>query len=132
MAVKTPTRIYKDIDMSFELNPVTGDIGRKYDVNAVKQAIKNLLMTPYNSKPFAPNYGSPIYGLLFEPMDITTADIMATLIQEAILNFEPRCRVDQISVFPEFDDGLYRIQIDFHVIGVRGPQIFATTLKRQR
>lgn len=132
MSINTPTRIYKDIDMSFELNPVTADIGRKYDVNAVKQSIKNLLMTPYYTKPFAPRYGSPIYGMLFEPMDASTGDILATLIQEAIDNYEKRVRVDRITVVPDYSDNLYRVQLDFHVIGVRDPQTFTTSLRRLR
>lgn len=132
LSKKSVSRIYKDIDMSFALNPVTKDIGRKYDVNAVKQALKNLLLTPYYTKPFTPNYGSPIYGLLFEPMDRDTASLIASLVEEAINNFEPRCRVDEIIVFPDFDENEYKIQINFHVIGVREPQVFRTALKRVR
>ena len=65
-------RIYSDIDMDFSSNPVTQDIYKKTNVEAVKQALKNIMLTPFYSKPFAPNYGSPIAGLLFEPMDNLT------------------------------------------------------------
>jgi len=132
MATNTPTRIYKDLDMSFEVSPVTGDIGKRYDVNSVKQALKNLLMTPYYTKPFQPRYGSPIYGMLFEPMDASTGDMLASLIQEAIDNFEKRVRVDQVTVVPDYSDNLYRVQLDFHVLGVRDPQTFTTSLRRLR
>lgn len=132
LSKKTVSRIYKDIDMSFEINPVTKDIGRKYDVNAVKQSIKNLLLTPYFSKPFTPKYGSPIFDILFEPMDMDTASLMGTLIQETIDNFEPRCKVEDVIVFPNYNENEYRIQINFYVVGVRDPQIFRTSLKRLR
>ena len=39
------SRIYSDIDMDFNVNAVTGDIGKKLDVNAVKQSLKNLILT---------------------------------------------------------------------------------------
>ncbi|OUU19705.1 MAG: hypothetical protein CBB97_18955 [Candidatus Endolissoclinum sp. TMED37] len=132
MARKKPARIYKDIDMGFQVNPVTKDISRKYDVNAVKQAMKNLLFTPYYTKPFQPKYGSPIAELLFEPMDESTSSAMATLIQETFDNWEPRVRVDEIFVFPDYENQEYNIQINFHVLGVRDPQIFSTTLERLR
>jgi len=126
------TRIYSDIDMSFALNPVTGDIYKKVDVNAVKQAMKNLLLTPYYSKPFTPNYGSPIYDLLFEPMDSSTAGAMASLIEETFDNFERRVRIDKVIVYPDYNSQEYKIQINFHVMGVREPQIFQTSLRRLR
>ena len=126
------TRIYSDIDMSFSLNPVTGDIYKKVDVNAVKQAMKNLLLTPYYSKPFTPNYGSPIYDLLFEPMDSSTAGAMASLIEETFDNFERRVRIDKVVVYPDYNSQEYKIQINFHVMGVRDPQIFQTSLRRLR
>lgn len=132
LSKKRVSRIYKDIDMSFEINPVTKDIGRKYDVNSVKQALKNLLLTPYFSKPFTPRYGSPIYDMLFEPMDSDTASLIGTLIQEAIDNFEPRCKVEDVIVYPNYDENEYRVQINFYVVGVRDPQIFRTSLKRLR
>ena len=132
LSKKTVSRIYKDIDMSFEINPVSKDIGRKYDVNAVKQALKNLLLTPYFTKPFTPKYGSPIYDMLFEPIDKDTASLIGSLIEETIDNFEPRCRVEDVIVYPNFDENEYKVQINFYVVGVRDPQIFRTSLKRLR
>jgi phage baseplate assembly protein W len=132
MAVKKPARIYKDIDMGFSINPVTKDISRKYDVNAVKQAMKNLLFTDYYTKPFQPKYGSPLAEALFEPMDDNTANIIATLVQEAFDNWEPRVRIDDIIVYPDYDQNEYKVQLNFHVVGVRDPQIFTTALRRLR
>ena len=43
--LKQPTTIYKDFDLGFAKNPNTKDIARRVDVGAVKQALKNLLMT---------------------------------------------------------------------------------------
>jgi|TARA_B110000908_G_C10025504_1_gene344862 hypothetical protein len=125
-------RIYSDIDMDFSSNPVTQDIYKKTNVEAVKQALKNIMLTPFYSKPFAPNYGSPIAGLLFEPMDNITAKAIANIIDETISNYEPRVRIDQVIVYPDFNNNLYKIQLDFHVLGVSAPQTFSTSLKRAR
>ena len=125
-------RIYSDIDMDFSSNPVTQDIYKKTNVEAVKQALKNIMLTPFYSKPFAPNYGSPIAGLLFEPMDNITASAIANIIDETISNYEPRVRIDQVIVYPDFNNNLYKIQLDFHVLGVSAPQTFSTSLKIDR
>lgn len=130
LAKRGVNRTYKDIDMSFKRNVVTNDIGRKYDVNAVKQSLKNLLFIETFEKPFNPEFGSPIRGLLFEPLDYDTGNNMANLILEAIRNFEPRVRVDDIIVQPDYDKNEYIIQIEFHVVGQREPEIFTTALRR--
>ena len=118
--------------MDFAANPVTQDNKKKTKVEAVKQALKNIMLTTFYSKPFAPNYGSPIEGLLFEPMDNITASAIANIIDETISNYEPRVRIDQVIVYPDFNNNLYKIQLDFHVLGVSAPQTFSTSLKRVR
>jgi phage baseplate assembly protein W len=94
--------------------------------------MKNLLFTDYYTKPFQPKYGSPLAEALFEPMDDNTANIIATLVQEAFDNWEPRVRIDDIIVYPDYDQNEYKVQLNFHVVGVRDPQIFTTALRRLR
>ena len=62
----TPVKQYKDIDLCFRRNPVTGDIAVKENENAIKQALKNLMLTRPGERPFSPNVGSTIQDLLFE------------------------------------------------------------------
>ena len=62
-------RVYKDIDLSFTKKPVSGEIYKKEDSAAVKQAVKTLLMTNFLEKPFQPQYGGDIIGQLFELAD---------------------------------------------------------------
>ena len=95
------SRIYSDIDMDFNVNAVTGDIGKKLDVNAVKQSLKNLILTQPFEKPFHPEIGSQVYGLLFEPLDPLTAETMATVIGNIVDNWEPRVRLEFIKIDPD-------------------------------
>ena len=66
MAKGEITRIYKDIDMAFTANAVSLDVNKKIDVNAVKQSIKNLLLTKKYDRKFNPTIESPVYRMLFE------------------------------------------------------------------
>ena len=63
---KRSSRVYKDLNLNFTKNPVTGDIATLSDVNAVKRSVRNLLLTNHYDKLFHPEIGSNIPYLLFE------------------------------------------------------------------
>ena len=133
MAVtNTPKRVYKDIDMAFKPNLLTKDVGKKVDVNAVKQALKNILLTRKGEKPFQPNYGSGIYDLLFEPMDYFVSSIMQKEIETTLTNYEPRIELIDVQCNPNFDLDNYEIRIEFYVVGVKDPQVYTNVLERLR
>ena len=100
MTTKQINKIYSDIDLSFSANPITGDISRKYDVNAVKQSLKTLILTQYYERPFQPKLGSPVYGLLFENIDMITANTLKLQIELMINKYEPRVRSQEVTVEP--------------------------------
>ena len=129
---KRPVRTYTDIDMAFKVNPVTKDIGRKTDVNAVKQALRNLFMYNRGEKRFDPNFGGNIRAMLFEPVDYVTAGALQKEIEFMIRNYEPRVELDAVQVESDPDGNSYQLRIDFHVIGVREPQVYTSILERLR
>jgi len=53
-------RIYKDFDLSFTKNAITGDLNKKIDSKAVKQSMYTLVQTQMNERPFHPELGSDI------------------------------------------------------------------------
>ena len=132
MTILTPTRLYKDLDLRFTAHPVTGDVAKVLDVNAVKQALKLLLFTHFNERPFRPEMGSPVYQLLFEPMDDITGEVLRQTIERLIQNYEKRIRLSRVEVVPNEADNEYEITIYFAVIGIATPATFRTNLKRLR
>ena len=64
-------KVYKDIDLTFTVKP-SGEIYKKQDAAAVKQAIKNLLLTNFGEKPFNANFGANLRAWLFELADEDT------------------------------------------------------------
>lgn len=122
---------YVDLDLSFKPHPVTGDVLKKFDVEAAKQALRRIFFTEKFEKPFDPNFGLGIRGLLFENEDSTIVPILTRKIQEQLLEYEPRVVLDDLSV--EFDENTLSLTIQFHVIGVPGStQQVAYTLERIR
>ena len=119
-------------DLGFTKNPNTKDVARRVDVQAVKQSLKSLLFTNYYEKPFKPNYGSPIRGLLFQPIDLVTGTTLATEIKRCIQNFEKRVIVEDVEVHPEVDQNAFRVKIFFRVRGIKNLQELGLVLERVR
>lgn len=132
MATKEVNRIYSDLDLSFAAHPITGDVVKKYDVNAVKQSIKTLILTQYYERPFQPKLGSPVYGMLFDNVDIITANSLKLRIELLINKFEPRVRTQQVDVVPLYDENAFEVTMYFYVVGVPDPVTFSTILRRSR
>ena len=132
MTTKTVNRIYSDLELSFAMHPITGDVARKFDVNAVKQALKVLVLTNFYERPFQPKIGSPIYGMMFENIDIVTANSLKLRLELLINKYEPRVRSQQIDVVPLFDQNAFNVSIYFYVVGVADPVSFSTVLRRSR
>lgn len=132
MTTKAVNRIYSDLDLSFEAHPITGDVVKKYDVNAVKQSLKTLILTQYYERPFQPKLGSPVYGMLFDNVDIITANSLKLRIELLINKYEPRVRSQQVDVVPLYDENAFEITIYFYVVGIPDPVTFSTILRRSR
>jgi phage baseplate assembly protein W len=132
MTTKAINRIYSDIDLNFLAHPNTGDVSKKYDVDAVKQALKTLILTNFYERPFQPKLGSPVYGMLFENIDIPSANSLKLRLELLISQYEPRVRAQEVTVVPLYDENSFRVSIYFYVVGVRDPVTFSTILKRTR
>ena len=130
---KRSSRIYRDLNLNFTANPVTGDVTTVTDVNAVKRSVRNLLLTNHYDKPFHPEIGSNIPYLLFENFGPITGNQMSRAIEEMIGNFEPRARVENVECYPLSDTNTYDIRIYFYVENMPAElQEFQTLLEAVR
>lgn len=127
----TPTKIYKDLDLTFSMT-TSKDVAKRLDVNAVKQSIKNLLMTQRGERLFHPEIGADLYKILFEPMDFMTVETMKDIITTCLKNFEKRAVVQNVEIEPNYDTNEYSVTIYFYVIGIYTPASYNLTLKRVR
>tara|TARA_Y100000389_G_scaffold182630_1_gene199402 strand:- start:3968 stop:4393 length:426 start_codon:yes stop_codon:yes gene_type:complete len=129
---KRVNRIYSDLDLDFTRNPVTGDVVKLVDVDAVKRSVKNLIQTNHYERPFHPEIGSDVRALLFENMTPLTALNLERKVAEVLVNFEPRARIESIIAQPDIDANRYHLQISFYVVGIQSPIIVETFLQRLR
>ena len=129
---KEPVRLYKDIDMKFTKNFISKDIGKKYDAHAVRQAMKNIIYTNLNERPFDPAWGSQIRQLMFEPIDDTTGNALEKLVKQAIVNHEPRVNVDRVHVIANYDSNEYKVYVYYYILGITDLQEMNLVLSRLR
>jgi len=108
-------RQYTDIDLTFT-NKATGDIYKKTNSAAVKQAVKNLLLTNRTEKPFQPYYGGDLNRFLFSLSEDFDEDDVKDNIAAAIQNHEPRVRVRDIQVLILPDSYDIKVTVIFQVI----------------
>jgi phage baseplate assembly protein W len=129
---KRSTRLYKDLDLDFTRNPVTNDVTKIEDVDAVKRSVKNLVQTNFYERPFHPELGCGVRELLFENYTPLTGIFLKRKIEEVITNFEPRVSLNQITVNDEPDRNRLKVSIYFYVVGIEDPVVVETFLERLR
>ena len=127
---KRANRIYKDLDLDFGRNPVTNDVNKLTDVEAVKRSVRNLILTNHYERPFHPEIGSGIRGLLFAPISPLTSIALQRKVEEVLLNFEPRINLVQVLSNADIDRNAYNLKIMFYVVGNDEPVEVETFLER--
>lgn len=126
------TRTFSDIDLNFTAHPVTGDLVKRYDDAAIKQSVKNLILTQNYERPFHSEIGSTLRGLLFEPASPITARLIEKAIQQTILNFEPRVVLSGVVAQFSPDNNSVYITISYTIVNTTTPQTINLTLERTR
>ena len=126
------SRSFRDLDLDFTRNAVTNDVNIVEDVISVKRAVKNLVQTNFYERPFQPELGCGIRELLFEPYTPLTAVFLKRKISEVITNYEPRVRLEDISLDDDPDKNRLKVDLYFYVVGINEPVTVSTFLQRLR
>ena len=103
-----------------------GLLAQKSGVDQIKADLLQLLLTNPGERVMIPNYGTPLRTLFFEPNDASLVVRAKQMIANAILTWEPRVVVTDITVLTSIDrsklnpadtgdelDSILYIQINF-------------------
>ena len=129
---KRSSRIYKDLNLDFQQNTATKDIQKITDVESVKRSVRNLINLNHYEKPFHPEIGSNLRGMLFEIISPQMTHFIGKQIELLIKNYEPRCRLVQVRNLPDLDRNGYFVSINFYVQNHPTPVIVESFLERLR
>ena len=114
---KYVSRGFKDLAVSFNSNPNTGDFGVVRNENAIKQSVRNLILTMFGERPFQPQIGSRIKALLFEPWDPFSSDSIKSEIFNCLSRLEPRIKVTGVRLYDDSEVNSVQIAIDYTIVG---------------
>jgi len=129
---KKAVRTYKDLDLDFTRHPVTNDVIKIEDVNAVKRSVRNLVNTQFYERPFHPELGCGVRDLLFENFTPMTGIFIRRKIEEVLVNYEPRANISSIAVNEDADRNGINVEVNFYVLNLPNPVSVTTTLQRIR
>ena len=129
---KKSTRTYVDLDLDFTRHPVTNDVVKITDVEAVKRSVKNLINTQFYERPFHPELGCGVRDMLFENYTPMTGIFMRRKIEEVLRNYEPRANLSSIQVNEQMDRNAIDVVVNFYVLNLPNPVSVTTTLQRIR
>jgi phage baseplate assembly protein W len=112
---KRSSKIFKDLNLDFQENSATKDIQKMLDIESVKRSVRNLINLNHYEKPFHPEIGSNLRGMLFENITPQMSHAITKEISLLISNYEPRAKLVQVSTMPSFDRNAYSATISFYV-----------------
>lgn len=124
--------LFKDLDLDFAPHPVTADVPQKTDAEAVKRAVRNLVLMNKYDKPFKPQIDSRITKLLFEPATPIIAVMLRSNIIDLLNRYEPRAKVNDVLVFFNEDRNAFEVTISFMLLNTREVTKVFVTIERLR
>ena len=125
--------VFSDVNVTFTPHPVTGRLPVLKNADAVKRAVRNLILTNFGERAYDPLYGGNVRALLFENTDDPLLDtIIQSRIEAAINNYEPRAKVESVKVDLKPDSNALAIKIRFMIVNQRFPVDLEVAIERVR
>ena len=118
MPVERVSKGFKDLSMSFQVNPLNYDLIAIKNETAIARSIRNLIFTLRGERFFNSNLGSGVSKVLFENMDEITASVLKDEIKNTIDNYEPRVNLISVDVSPNYDTNEFYTTINYNIVGI--------------
>jgi phage baseplate assembly protein W len=101
-----------------EFGPGGAEVALVSDAEDVHQALAILFATRTGERPMQETFGCNLDEVLFEEIDQHLVNRITSMINDAILQHEPRIELLDVDVSPDPDDaGVLRIRLEYAVLG---------------
>ena len=121
MPIERVSQGFKDISMTFQVNPLNSDLIGLKNENAIARSVRNIVFTLPGEKFFDEDFGSRISASLFENIDEISAAEIVDEIRQSIVNYEPRVELLDVKAFPNYDNNQFDVLIVYEIIGADVP-----------
>ncbi len=82
----------------------------------IRESLIILLSTIQGERVMRPNYGTTVYDLLFEPLDLNVGTLVSEEVKRSILVHEPRVFVDKVTPTQDPFAGFLELSIEYTII----------------
>jgi len=124
--------IYSDFKKSLEASPLSLDLTLLKDEDAVKESIRNLLLTDRGERLMQPNLGGNLKAMLFENMTPATIKLIEDQARTTIELYEPRAELIDVTASSNIDDNVVRVHVQFYISNNQQPISVDVFLERTR
>lgn len=124
--------IYSDFKKDLEVSPLSQDLTMNKDEDAVKESIKNLILTDRGERLMQPQIGGNVHAMLFENLTPSVLKLIEENVRTTIQLYEPRAELQDVSVTSNIDDNAVNIRITFYIKNVEQPIDLDVFIERTR
>lgn len=124
--------LYSDVHKDMTVNPISSDLAAKRNEEAVKESIKNLILTDKGERLMQPLIGGNIRAMLFENNTPAVIKMIQEQVRTTIETYEPRCSLIDVNVLSMIDDSTVKIDIYFYINNIAEPISLTVFLERTR
>lgn len=124
--------IYSDFKKDLALSPLSGDLALFKNESAVKESLKNLILTDRGERLMQPNLGGNIRAMLFENMTPAGLKLIEEQVRTTIEIYEPRAELLDVIVGGNLDDNMVKVTVKFFIKNQEQPVELDVFLERTR
>jgi phage baseplate assembly protein W len=133
MPIERVSKSFKDVSMTFKVNPLNMDLNILKNENAIARSVRNLVLTRKGERFFDSDIGCGVSDLLFELMDDLTSIRIKNEIKDVINQYEPRVNLINVNVSANYDSHSYDIIVRYKIVGINAdPQELSFALQSTR
>lgn len=133
MPLERISKSFKDVSMSFKINPLNNDILTIKNETSIARSVRNLILTDKGERFFNPNLGCGVSKLLFDNLDLMTASRIKSEIEYTIETYEPRVSLINVQVQPNYGENKFDVVLRYNIIGIdASPQQLSFALQSTR
>lgn len=133
MPLERVSKGFRDLSMSFQVNPINYDLIAIKNETAIARSIRNLVLTYPGEKFFNENLGSKVSRSLFDNIDDISASVIKDEIENTIKNYEPRVDLIDVIIDPDYDNNNFNVTVNYYIVGIDAlPQQLSFALQPTR
>jgi len=93
-----------------------GDIRTAAGERTVEESIRVIIGTARGERVMRPEFGCGIHDRAFDTIDANTRTLVETAVEEALVEFEPRIAVENVTTSTEdLDEGVLLIEVEYRI-----------------